>query len=449
LKAGNRLRDDSRKVGSGDIFFAVPCLDGSEKAHALEALEKGASSVVSTLPAPKGFEDRWASVNDVIFTRYLFAKEHFGNPFSKLNCYAVTGSNGKTSCAFMMNAVLRAAGKKTALLSTIHNLIDDKKEDAHLTTPGFLELYEFAYRAVEAGCTELVMEVSSHALVQGRVMGIHYKAALFTNLSHDHLDFHGTMENYYQAKKLLFISELLGKGIGIINIDNSYGNRLYGELFFKERVGVSKKQFKISSNEKGIKIDNVKISLFGEHNVENTMLIIEWAREINIPESTLTSALENIHVPGRFEVVHNKSGKIAIVDYAHTPDALERTLVAARKICRKNLLLVFGCGGDRDKTKRPEMGAIAEKLADKIWVTSDNPRTEEPEQILKDIENGFSAKKYNKIADRKEAIKEASLALQNGDILVVAGKGHEDYQIIGKEKHHFSDKEVLIEVLSG
>jgi len=443
LRTENRLRDDSRKVGSGDIFFAIPCLDGSEKAHALEALEKGASSVISTLPAPKGFEDRWASVNDVIFTRYLFAKEHFGNPFSKLNCYAVTGSNGKTSCAFMMNAVLKAAGKKTALLSTIQNFIGDKKEEAHLTTPGFLELYEFASRAVEAGCTELVMEVSSHSLVQGRVMGIPYKTALFTNLSHDHLDFHGTMENYYQAKKLLFISELLATGIGFINIDSSYGNRLYGELFFRERVGVSKKQFKVSYTEKGIRLDNVNVSLFGEHNVENAMLIIEWAREMNLPESALATALENIYVPGRFEVVLNKNGKLAIVDYAHTPDALERTLVAARKICKGNLLLVFGCGGDRDKTKRPEMGAIAEKLADKVWVTSDNPRTEEPEQILKDIEKGFSAKKYNKITDRREAIKEASLALQSGDVLVVAGKGHEDYQIIGKEKHHFSDKEVI------
>jgi UDP-N-acetylmuramoyl-L-alanyl-D-glutamate--2,6-diaminopimelate ligase len=217
-------------------------------------------------------------------------------------------------------------------------------------------------------------------------------------------------------------------------------------LFFRERIGVSKKQFKISSTENGIRIDNVNVSLFGEHNAENAMLIIEWARELALPDSALANALENISVPGRFEVVHNKNGKLAIVDYAHTPDALERTLVAARKICKKNLLLVFGCGGDRDKTKRPEMGAVAEKLADKIWLTSDNPRTEEPEQILKDVEKGFSAKKYNKIIERREAIKEAVLALQSGDVLVVAGKGHEDYQIIGKEKHHFSDKEVLIDV---
>jgi len=446
LKVENRLKDDSRKVGSGDIFFAVPCSDDSEKAHALEALEKGASSVVSALPAPKGFESRWAQVNDVVFTRYLFAKENFGNPFSKLNCYAVTGSNGKTSCAFMMNAVLRAAGKKTALLSTIHNLIDDKKETAHLTTPGFLELHEFASSAVNAGCTELVMEVSSHALVQGRVMGIPYRTALFTNLSHDHLDFHGTMESYYQAKKLLFISELLGTGIGIINIDNSYGNRLYGELFFRERIGVSKKQFKISSTENGIRIDNLNVSLFGDHNAENAMLIIEWAREMNIPEAALASALENISVPGRFEVVHNKDGKLAIVDYAHTPDALERTIVAARKICKKNLLLVFGCGGDRDKTKRPEMGAIAEKLADKIWLTSDNPRTENPEQILNDVEAGMQLSKHKRQADRKSAIKEAANALQSGDVLVVAGKGHEDYQIVGREKHHFSDREELLYV---
>ncbi len=440
-----RLKDNSKSVEAGDIFFAIPCADGSEKAHALEALEKGASSIVSSLPAPKEFEDKWAQVNDVIFTRYLFAKENFNNPFSKLNCHAVTGSNGKTSCAFMMNSVLREAGKKTALLSTIYNLIDTKKEEAHLTTPGFLELYEFAAKAVEAGCTELVMEVSSHALAQGRVMGIPYKTALFTNLSHDHLDYHGQMENYYQAKKLLFISELLGKGIGFINIDNSYGNRLYGELFFRERIGISKKQFKCENTETGIRIDNINVSLFGEHNIENAMLIIEWARELGLAETVLTEALGKISVPGRFEVVYNKDGKRAIVDYAHTPDALERTLAAARKICKGNLLLVFGCGGDRDKTKRPEMGAIAEKMADKIWLSSDNPRTENPAQILSDVEAGMSSAKYKKQIDRKKAIKAAASELQSNDILVVAGKGHETYQIIGKEKIHFSDKEELME----
>ena len=444
---GSRLKDNSKQVNTDDMFFAIPCVNGSEKEHALEALERGASSVVSMLPAPKGYEGRWAQVNDVVFTRYLFAKEEFGNPFSKLNCYAVTGSNGKTSCAFMMNAVLRAAGRKTALLSTIHNLIDSKKEAAHLTTPGFLELYEFAAKAVEAGCTELVMEVSSHALVQGRVMGIPYRSALFTNLSHDHLDYHGTMENYYQAKKLLFISELLGNGVGFINIDSSYGNRLYTELFFRDRVGVSKKQFKVANTETGIRIDNYDISLFGEHNVENAMLIIEWANETGLPEPALANALENISIPGRFEVVYNKNGKRAIVDYAHTPDALERTLSAARKICKGNLLLVFGCGGDRDKTKRPEMGAIAEKMADSIWLTSDNPRTENPESILDDVEKGMKPGKHKRQADRKKAIKESAARLQSGDILVVAGKGHEDYQILGKEKIHFSDREQLIEAL--
>jgi len=439
------LKDNSKSVEAGDIFFAIPCADGSEKAHALEALERGASSIVSALPAPKEHEDRWAQVNDVVFTRYLFAKENFGNPFSKLNCHAVTGSNGKTSCAFMMNSVLRAAGKKTAMLSTIYNLIDTQKETAHLTTPGFLELHEFAAKAVEAGCTELVMEVSSHALVQGRVMGIPYKTALFTNLSHEHLDFHGTVENYYQAKKLLFISELLGKGTGFINIDNSYGSRLYGELFFRERVGISKKQFKHENTETGLRIDNINISLFGEHNIENAMLIIEWAREIGLPETALTEALENISVPGRFEAVYNKNGKLAVVDYAHTPDALERTLATARKICKGKLLLVFGCGGDRDKTKRPEMGAIAEKMADKIWLTSDNPRTENPEQILNDVETGMNSAKHKKQADRRKAIKAAAAELQTNDILVVAGKGHETYQILGKEKIHFSDKEELME----
>jgi UDP-N-acetylmuramoyl-L-alanyl-D-glutamate--2,6-diaminopimelate ligase len=440
-----KLKDDSRTVKSGDVFFAIPCADSSEHAHAMQALELGASSVVSALPPPKGYESRWAQVNDVIFTRYLFAKENFGNPFEKLNCYAVTGSNGKTSCAFMMNAVLRASGKKTALLSTICNFINDEKENAHLTTPGFLELYEFAARAVKAGCTELVMEVSSHALVQGRVMGVPYKTAMFTNLSHDHLDYHGTMENYYQAKKILFTSELLGKGIGFINLDNSYGNRLYTELFFRERVGVSKQRFNIRETESGLNIDGFDVSLFGEHNAENAMLIMEWAREIGLQDSSVANALKNISVPGRFEVVYNKNNRKAIVDYAHTPDALERTLKAARKICKGNLLLVFGCGGDRDKTKRPEMAHIAESLADIVYLTSDNPRTEKPEQILADIEHGFSAKKYHKIQDRSQAIKEAAKKTSDNDILVVAGKGHEDYQIIGKDRIHFSDKEQLIE----
>jgi UDP-N-acetylmuramoyl-L-alanyl-D-glutamate--2,6-diaminopimelate ligase len=440
-----QLRDDSRNVEEGDIFFAIPRVDSSEESYAMQALERGASSVVSNLPAPSGYESRWAQVNDVVFTRYLFAKENFENPFEKLNCYAVTGSNGKTSCAFMMNSVLRSAGKKTALLSTIYNLIDDKKEMAHLTTPGILELYEFAAKAAKAGCTELVMEVSSHALVQGRAMGVSYKTAMFTNLSHEHLDYHGTMENYYQAKKILFMSELLGKGIGFINLDNSYGRRLYDELFFRERVGVSKRQFKIIENENGIKLDGFDVSLFGEHNAENAMLIIEWAREMGLQERAIANALESISIPGRFEVVYNKNNRKAIVDYAHTPNALERTLVAARKICKGSLHLVFGCGGDRDKTKRPEMAKIAEALADYVYLTSDNPRTENPEQILADAEKGFSAKKYIKQADRSAAIKEAANKTAENDILVIAGKGHEDYQIIGHEKIHFSDKEKVIE----
>ncbi|MDR2581537.1 MAG: UDP-N-acetylmuramoyl-L-alanyl-D-glutamate--2,6-diaminopimelate ligase [Fibromonadaceae bacterium] len=439
-----QLRDDSRKVKEGDIFFAIPCADASEMAHAMQALELGASSVVSALPAPQGYESRWAQVNDVHFTRYLFAKEHFGNPFEKLNSYAVTGSNGKTSCAFMMNAVLRAEGKKTALLSTIYNLLGDEKEEARLTTPGFLELYEFAARAVKAGCTELIMEVSSHALVQGRVMGIPYKTAMFTNLSHEHLDFHGVMENYYQAKKILFTSELLGRGVGFINIDNSYGNRLHSELFFRERIGVSKKQFKISESEKGIKLDGYDISLFGEFNLENAMLIIEWAREIGCQEKAIANALANMSIPGRFEVVYNKNNRKVIVDYAHTPDALQRTLQAARQICKGNLHLVFGCGGDRDKTKRPEMAKIAETLADQIYLTSDNPRTENPEQILADIEKGMTLGKHKKQIDRKKAIKAAATALQSGDILVVAGKGHENYQLVGTEKKHFSDREEIL-----
>lgn len=442
------LKDNSKHVKEGDIFFAIPCADGTEKNHALEALKNKASSVVSSLPAPKGFEDRWATVNDVIFTRYLFAKEFYKNPFAKLNCYAVTGSNGKTSCAFIMNAMLRATGKKTALLSTIYNLIDNKKEEATLTTPGFLELYEFATKAVEEGCSELVMEVSSHALAQGRVMGISYKTALFTNLTHEHLDYHLVMENYYQAKKTLFISELLAKGIAFVNIDNSYGNRLYGELFFRNRIGVSKKQFKITNTEKGFRIDNYNVNLFGEHNVENVMLIIEWAREIGLSETVITKTLENIFIPGRFEVVYNKNNKCCILDYAHTPDALKRTLIAARKMCEGNLTVIFGCGGDRDKTKRPKMAFIAEKFADIIYLTSDNPRTENAEQILNDIEEGFSKKTYNKIIDRREAIKKAILNMQNNDVLVVAGKGHENYQIIGKEKIYFSDKEEILSNIS-
>jgi UDP-N-acetylmuramoyl-L-alanyl-D-glutamate--2,6-diaminopimelate ligase len=280
------------------------------------------------------------------------------------------------------------------------------------------------------------------------------------------LDFHKTMDAYFEAKKLLFTRYLASDGVAVINVDDSYGKKLYDSLTGIEagrkvavsRLGIVSANVKpegpVENTEDGLKMllpaisgERFETPLCGDFNVDNVMLVLSWAKAIGVPEAAMRKALVDIRVPGRFEKVWNKNGRHVIVDYAHTPDALERVLSTARSLCRGKLSCVFGCGGDRDKTKRPIMGGIAEKLSDKAWLTSDNPRTENPTDIINDVRAGMKTDKFSVVENREEAIYKACAELKDGDWLVIAGKGHEDYQIIGKTKHHFDDREIAVKAM--
>ena len=457
------LCDDSRRVKSGDLFFSLPA--ENYDVFARDAIAAGAVAVVGESVAPQGLASKWIQVSDVKAARLEAARIFYKDPFAKLTCHAVTGTNGKTTSAFLMDAMLTAAGKKVALLGTIKNKVGDVSVPANLTTPGQLDLFAFAAKAVEVGCTDLVMETSSHALHQGRVAGISYKSGLFSNLTQDHLDYHKTMEAYFEAKKLLFTKYLSSEGVAAINIDDAHGEKLFDELkacgikaVGVSRLGAAKADVKpagvVENTEDGLKFVLPAISanrfetpLCGDFNVDNVLLVLSWAKAVGISEDAMRKAIATVRVPGRFEKVWNRNGIHVVVDYAHTPDALERVLLTARSLCRGKLSCIFGCGGDRDKTKRPIMGEIAERLSDRAWLTSDNPRTENPSEIIKDVRAGMKTDKFEVVELRDEAIKRACAELKDGDWLVVAGKGHEDYQIIGKTKHHFDDHEEVVKAM--
>ncbi|MBO7383571.1 MAG: UDP-N-acetylmuramoyl-L-alanyl-D-glutamate--2,6-diaminopimelate ligase [Fibrobacter sp.] len=459
------LCDDSRRVKPGNLFFSIPA-EGFEE-FARNAVAAGAVAVVGEVPAPEGLTSKWIQVADVKAARLEAAKIFYKDPFAKLSCHAVTGTNGKTTSAFLMNAMLESAGHKVALLGTIMNKIGANAVPATLTTPGLLDLFAFAAKAVAAGCTDLVMETSSHSLHQGRVAGIRFKSGLFSNLTQDHLDYHKTMDAYFEAKKLLFTKYLAEGGVAAINIDDAHGEKLFDSLngsalrtVAVSRLGKAKAFVKpegeVKNTEDGLEFllpmiakEKFETPLCGDFNVDNVLLVLAWANAVGVPELAMRAALASVRVPGRFEKVWNKNGKHVIVDYAHTPDALERVLTTARSLCRGCLSTVFGCGGDRDRTKRPIMGHIAETLADRAWLTSDNPRTENPGAIIADVRAGMTTKKFEVVEDRAEAIKRACAALQEGDWLVIAGKGHEDYQIVGKTKHHFDDREEAVKAMEG
>ncbi|MCQ2091430.1 MAG: UDP-N-acetylmuramoyl-L-alanyl-D-glutamate--2,6-diaminopimelate ligase [Fibrobacter sp.] len=462
------LCDDSRRVKTNDLFFSIPAVGADEFAR--NAIAAGAVAVVAETTAPEGLTSMWIQVSDVRAARLEAAKIFYKDPFSKLACHAITGTNGKTTSAFLMDAMLTAAGHKVALLGTIKNKVGNVSVPANLTTPGLLDLFAFAAKAVEVGCTDLVMEASSHALHQGRVAGISYKSGLFSNLTQDHLDYHKTMEAYFEAKKLLFTKYQAADGVSVINVDDEHGAMLCEELKKAGRkvVGVSrlgstaadvKPNGVVENTEDGLKFDlagfgasvaetHFETALCGDFNVDNVMLVLSWAKAIGLSKVAMDKALAEVRVPGRFEKVWNKNGVHVVVDYAHTPDALERVLATARSLCRGKLSTVFGCGGDRDKTKRPIMGSIAEKMADKAWLTSDNPRTENPTEIINDVRAGMNTDRFEVVENRAEAIARACAELKDGDWLVVAGKGHEDYQIIGRTKHHFDDHEEVVKAMA-
>ncbi len=451
---------DSRKVGRGSLFC---CLVGEKTdGHnfASMAVEKGASALICQRPLPLNVPQ--LIVPDGREAMARAAACFYGHPERELTMLAVTGTNGKTSVTYMVKSVAETAGKKVGLIGTIQNLIGEEKVYTERTTPESVDLFALLRRMADKGVELVVMEVSSHALAQQRVAGIPFKAGLFTNLTQDHLDYHKTFENYRAAKKKLFAQ----CGIAILNGDDetaaymkeglsipvwTMGIHHPGEFYARgieiTTQGASFHLFTPQGN------GRISLHISGLFSVYNAMGTAALCTAAGVPFSCIVKGLEGLRgVAGRLECVDTGDRPFSVyVDYAHTPDALQNVLETARGFTRRRLISVFGCGGDRDHGKRPIMGEIGGRYSDHVILTSDNPRTEDPMDILKAVEEGVkrTATPYIVTENRREAIREALEEAGDGDVIVIAGKGHESYQEINGVRHHFDDKEIVLSLLRG
>ncbi len=452
------ITDNSAKVCEGCIFICIEGrrFDGHTKAA--EALEKGAAAVV--VQKDMGLENQILVEN----TRSAYAKicaAFYGHPEKELKIIGVTGTNGKTTSCFILKSILDKLGYKTGLLGTVKNIVGDKEYPAALTTPDCYELFGLFREMVDYGCEYCVMEVSSQALDQRRVDGVHFDAAIFTNLTRDHLDYHGTFENYKAAKHMLFENS----DLAVLNTDDECAEEMVEgtdcrKVTFSvnnDRCDYSAKNIRISAS--GVKyelvsnsnIGRVRFAVPGNFSVYNSMGAVICLVEMGMDfKAVLDAVAECVGVPGRMEVVPTDTPYTVLIDYAHTPDGLENVLSTVREITEGKVIVVFGCGGDRDKTKRPIMGEIAVKMSDVAVITSDNPRSEDPESIIEDITAGIGRGNAKVIvdSDRTGAIEKALETAKEGDIVVLAGKGQETYQILASGKIHFDEREVVAKILS-
>lgn len=464
-----RLSTNSHTCQQGDLFLGMPGtrVDGGEFWPG--AIASGAIAALVSQEAyrqvPPKSEDLVIPVDDMVAACAEVATAFYGHPSQNLQMVGVTGTNGKTTTTHLIEFLLHKAQKPTALLGTLYARWPNYQETAVHTTPFAVSLQQQLAQAQAAGAQSMVMEVSSHALQQGRVLGCQFDVAVFTNLSQDHLDFHKTMENYFAAKALLFSDGYL-RGRAIINADDAYGQRLLEQLdpqavwrYSLQDSSVELYPYDLNLHPDGVTgkmhtpYGDADLSLpaIGRYNLANALAAVGAALQLGVDLEAIAAALPQFQgVPGRMEKVQAESNQdlAVVVDYAHTPDSLENVLQAMRPYVARELICVFGCGGDRDRGKRPIMGKIAAQLADRVVVTSDNPRTEDPEQILQDILEGIpDGVSPEVISDRASAIHHAIQTAQPGDSIAIVGKGHEDYQIIGTEKIHFDDREQAIDAL--
>lgn len=452
------VTSDSRLAVRGSLFVAIPGTKEDGAKYVKSAVDRGAIAVVAQADLPQTrVSVPQIIVDDARAALALIAANFYGRPADKLSLVGVTGTSGKTTTTKMIESIFDASGKPAGLIGTIEYRAGDERLMADRTTPDAVVLQQWFAKMVDAGVKHAVMEVSSHALALKRTFGVRFAAAVFTNLSHDHLDFHKDFEDYFQAKRTLFF-QIAGPDRAVINADDEYGRRLIKELGGKPvTFGMQKadirpmKNFEIST--RGLRGTlqtpageiRVESMLLGRPNLANWMAAIGAAIVVGIKPKQIEKGIRDLQsVRGRFEYVESPGGPTVIVDYAHKPDALEKLLHAVRDLARnKRVVVLFGCGGDRDKEKRPKMGAIATKLADLTIVTSDNPRSERAETIMDEIERGAKngGGKYLRIADRREAIARAIDEASDDDVIVIAGKGHEAYQVIGDQIVHFDDRE--------
>jgi UDP-N-acetylmuramoyl-L-alanyl-D-glutamate--2,6-diaminopimelate ligase len=466
------LAYDSRQVKPGDLFVAVRGHHSDGHAYIERAVEKGAMAVAAEKLTGRDAKVATILVPDSRKALSKLALAFYANPFKNITLIGVTGTNGKTTTTYLLESMVKAAGEKPGVLGTVNYRYSEKKVPAPVTTPESLDLIRLSREMVDQGVTHIVMEVSSHALDQGRTQDCPFNVAVFTNLSRDHLDYHKTMDEYFAAKSRLFKglqADPLGRKPGaVINLDDPRGKDLMAmtraEVF---TYGLGKEcqvtADAIQMNGNGLKFrlrtpageGVVRSPLIGDFNVYNILAAAGAGVALRLPFDALVQGIEALKsVPGRLERVENRKGLILVVDYSHTPDALLQAMKSLKPYVKDRLITVFGCGGDRDRGKRYDMGRLAGEHSDVAFITSDNPRSEDPLSIVKEIEKGMldsglkkggenthPGKGYFLEVDRRQAIRKAVAMAEETDVVLIAGKGHEDYQIIGSERRPFSDQE--------
>lgn len=453
---------DSREIIQFGMFVATPGTQVDGHDYIDMAILKGAIAILcEKLPEETKEGVTYIVVADTARSLGIVASNFFDNPSERMKLVGVTGTNGKTTCATLMYNLFRMMGHKVGLLSTVVNKIHTEEIEATHTTPNSLDLNQLLAEMVEKGCSHCFMEVSSHAVAQNRISGLHFTGGIFTNITHDHLDYHGTFDNYIAAKKGFF-DELPSDAFALVNTDQPHGETMVQDTKAKVysyglksvadfRARILENQF----NGLHMHIDGQELysKLIGGFNAYNILAAYGAATLLGQDKIDVLTTISNLNsVEGRFEYLRSQKGVTGIVDYAHTPDALENVLKTIKDIRTGNemVITVVGCGGDRDKAKRPLMAGIACRFSDQVIFTSDNPRSEDPNAIIEDMQKGVDPIDYKKtvaIPNRKEAIKMAVSMAHAGDILLIAGKGHENYQIIGDETLPFDDMEVLNETL--
>src|SRR6266852_1537085 len=459
---------DSRQAGPGCLFVAIRGELFDAHQFVPQVIEQGADGVISELERPGDFQRAWIQVDDVRRAMALAAAEVHRRPSRELNLVGITGTNGKTTTAYLIASIPEAAGEPVAMTGTVEYRLGKEKKKAGRTTPEATDMQRILRRAVEIGCKIAVMECSSQAMDFHRCDELDYAVAVFSNLTRDHLDYHKTMENYWYAKQRLFDGRLGSRPkTSVINVDDPYGIELADRLE-KEGVRIVRyavkadaditardPEFSLAGMRFRLRTPDAEIDfrspLVGPPHVYNTLAAVASGLALGYSLDVIKKALEKCTgAPGRFERVPHDGKFAVVVDYAHSDDALLNVLRTAREVTKGRIITVFGCGGDRDASKRAPMGEAAGSLSDVVILTSDNPRTEDPNQILADAEKGIqkTGKPYKKIADRREAINQAIAQARADDLVLIAGKGHEDYQIIGREVFHFDDKEVAREALA-
>ena len=457
----NGLNYDSREISKGDLFICIQGFKTDGHKYIPEAIEKNAQAVLIDKEL-ECFSDKitYIKVEDSRKAMAQIAKNYYENPLNEIDLIGVTGTNGKTTTTYLIKDILNKSGYKTGLIGTIEVFDGKTSSDASRTTPESLDIYKYLDKMRKNNVKYAVMEVSSHALALNRVDTMEFKAAIFTNLTQDHLDYHKTMQNYAEEKIKLF-KKIKSNGTAIINNDDKYSR------FFKQNTKNNIITYSINNNSDlkatdlklalhgvSFKLNNINynLNLTGQFNIYNSLAAIGTALSLGIDDNSIKNSLESIEgIPGRFETINAGQDFTVIIDYAHTPDSMINVLESLKNFDHKNVITVFGCGGERDKDKRPKMGKIGVKYSDYVVVTTDNPRSEDPQVIINEVITGINNAKYKTpfidLVDREDAIIHAIDRAQKDDVVIIFGKGHETYQVFADKTIDFNDKEVAINAI--